>query len=181
MLEACYILNASNQFLTVTNYQGISTLQTTRWLPLGTVGATATGELGLKVISLGGSGAGGTATIGFSPSSGVTSAAAPMGRTLLAGNTFAAISAAAGSLLFVSIVNRDTVTNYVKFYNAATAISASTPIWTLAIPSGTMIFVAGADVPAIFTTACCVRSTTESADNGTTSPATLPIIEYRYG
>lgn len=58
------ILNATNAPLLVTNISGLSTLTTggqaaTAFLPLGTVGASATGELGLKVI-LTGSGAGAT-------------------------------------------------------------------------------------------------------------------------
>src|SRR5215207_5539283 len=52
------ILNASNAPLVVTNLSGLSTLTTggqatSSFLPLGTAGASATGELGLKVILTG--------------------------------------------------------------------------------------------------------------------------------
>lgn len=54
------ILNASNEFLVVTNLP-IGSASTFGELPLGTVGASATGELGVKVISVG-SGTGASST-----------------------------------------------------------------------------------------------------------------------
>lgn len=152
------ILNASNAFFTVTNYTGASTLQTTRWLPLGTVGASATGEIGLKVLLIGSSGTA-TTTIGFSPTSGVTSAAAPQGSIYNASDTARTISASPGSLLFINVVNGHSAVIYVRFYNKIGATGSDTPVLTLAVPAnGGEVFIAGADVPAIFTTACSVRA-----------------------
>ena len=51
------ILTAANAFLTVTNLHGISAAKTQEGVPLGTVGGSATGELAVKVISVGGSAA----------------------------------------------------------------------------------------------------------------------------
>lgn len=54
-----WILNTSNATVTLTNFRGTSSVTSLGGLPLGTVGSTATGELGLKVIVIAGGGAGG--------------------------------------------------------------------------------------------------------------------------
>lgn len=54
-----WILNTSNATVTLTNFRGTSSVTSLGGLPLGTVGSSATGELGLKVIVIAGGGAGG--------------------------------------------------------------------------------------------------------------------------
>lgn len=54
-----WILNTSNASVTLTNFRGASQVNSLGGLPLGTVGSSATGELGLKVIIISGGGAGG--------------------------------------------------------------------------------------------------------------------------
>lgn len=57
-----YILSATNTELVVTNFRGTGTVNSLDSAPLGTVGGTATGELALKVLSLGGTAPTGVAT-----------------------------------------------------------------------------------------------------------------------
>lgn len=71
------ILTSTNTFRNVTNYAGYSVAAGTSavpWLPLGTVGDTATGEIGVKVIIAGAAaGGGGLAVQGLAADNAATS------------------------------------------------------------------------------------------------------------
>jgi hypothetical protein len=113
------ILDGSNAFISVANLQ--ATTQPTAdvpWVPLGTVGATTTGEVGAKVVVIGGASAGGVTTSPYQYSS--TSAfAAPTGAT----TAQTLFTVAAGQAFFVQ--NQAAAALYVKFGTGASASSYS--------------------------------------------------------
>lgn len=99
-------------------------------------------------------------------------------RSLTVSNTGEVVSTVRANLYSWNITNRHTAVIYVKFYNKATAASAAdTPVMTIAIQPASTTIIRGFDLPESFSTGISVRAVTESADSGTTSPGTLPIVE----
>ncbi len=99
-------------------------------------------------------------------------------RSLTVSNTGEVVSTVACNLYSWNITNRHSAVIYVKFYDKATAASAAdTPEMTIAVQATGTTTIRGFDLPESFGTGCSIRAVTESADNGTTSPATLPIVE----
>lgn len=103
-------------------------------------------------------------------------------RSITCSNTGEVIKASAGNIFRFNIVNRDASSIVVKLYNKATAAtSADTPVYTIVVPGGDKS--GSADefyLRNTFTTGMSVRCVTESADAGTTSPGTSPIVEIDY-
>lgn len=99
------ILTALNVLLKVTNLRGNQSDDALDGLPLGTVGASATGELAVKTISVGGTPAGaGTST---SPSSSVLTVQAPAVTQVKSTALEAShvLKASAGQLVSFSIIS----------------------------------------------------------------------------
>lgn len=116
------IMNASNAFLGVTNIPGTTVgapaVNETTWLPLGTAGASATGEVGVKVLVVGGSGGGGAAVITTGPISTTGTVSAV---SVLSSST--TILAANAARKYAVICNNGT--NDVFLARAGTAVSGS--------------------------------------------------------
>ena len=99
-------------------------------------------------------------------------------RSLVVSNTGLVASAVACNLYSWSITNGNSAVIYVKFYDKATAATAAdVPEMTLAVQATSTSIIRGWDMPESFSAGLSVRAVTVFADNGTTNPATLPIVE----
>lgn len=82
-----------------------------------------------------------------------------------------------------NIVNRHTADIFVKLYDVAAAsvvVGTTTPKETIQVVANQSVVLRDGDRGVRFLTASSVAVTTESADTGTTAPATLPIIHIFY-
>ena len=128
-----YILDASNNELTVTNLFGSnSPTHTLGAIPLGTVGGSATGELATKVIIVGGtSGAivlgAGTAAIGSTTTSG---AVTDRSGTITSGGTAQTLAAALATRRYFLFQNNSDIDMWINF--GATAVASQPSIKILA-------------------------------------------------
>lgn len=105
-------------------------------------------------------------------------------RSLTVNSTAQAVKASTGNVYGWNINNEHVATIYVKIYNIAAASvnpASDVPVRTIKVPAGG---VAGVEnngaIQNNCSTAISVRCVTGSADNDTTAPATLPIIEILY-
>lgn len=94
-------------------------------------------------------------------------------------NTSTNVSLLGVAVKRLNIVNQHSAAIFVKFYNQTIATFQDTPAYTQQVAATSSVTVLGNpvfDCP----TAMCVRVVTNSADNGNTAAATLPIIEIQY-
>lgn len=97
-------------------------------------------------------------------------------RNINLGNTGQVVKANAGGVFAIYISNTGGAAAYVKFYNKATAASASdTPTHTLTLPAASVVAWPVTD-GIKFDTGISVRATTEVADAGTTSPGSNEVV-----
>lgn len=104
-------------------------------------------------------------------------------RSLTVNNTAVAIKASSGSVLGWNVINLHSSTIYIKIYNIAAASvnpASDVPTRTLMVPANGSIFLEPHCIVGNYSTAISVRAVTDTTDTGTTSPATLPIIEIMY-
>jgi hypothetical protein len=92
-------------------------------------------------------------------------------------NTSALIKGQGADVYTYNILNRHSATIYVRFYNSSSATFQDSPLLTVAVPANLSLRDVSDRYPLVSSSnALCVRAVTEAADNGTTSPATLPEV-----
>lgn len=135
------ILTTANQPLTVTNYLTSSSTNDVGSLPVGAVGDSATGELGLKVIVIG-SGGGATGVVVQGNTKNATSTYSPTRDTSLATVTKKNIKASGGNVFSITADNANAATRYLLIHNKATApAAADVPTFFFRIPASGQIII----------------------------------------
>lgn len=102
-------------------------------------------------------------------------------RSLSVGATAVEVSASPRKVHRLNLINRHSATVYVKLYDkAAASVDAASDVpahvFVLAASPGTQVLLTPESLFP-FSTAVSVRCVTGAADNDTTAPATLPMIE----
>lgn len=95
-------------------------------------------------------------------------------------NTSTNIKTSGANVKSINIINIHSAVIYVRFYDQTIATFQDTPVRTITVAASGGIYSSPPDIKFGTGTGLCVRVVTNSADNGDTAAASLPIIEVEY-